>query len=542
MRRYYLFLVSVCAGLALVSGSATADRIVAPFKCFVDRGALHVEAGPVRMYRIASKPVQRAFRICKPGGGAEACRTLIVHKLDIECAGGVAAWRDIAGRLIAARTRDIEIRNGHLAFQLREPSFGSLNPLCGREGGAHIDVSAAERHWNLDTSCREFGYVPMGRLVLPRGFAPLTEIGGRLLVDTAGPGPAAPPPPVRRPHHPVPAVLAQAGASGFPVVVASGAANTPKPLATVPPSVAPAPVAKAVPSEPSAIAQGEPRPHPLHAGIVSPGNRQQSGDAVSPAPTAQDASQPVTLNSWSTIVEVIRAGTAEGVSGEARRNAQQSLIATMLGLALLTSLFSGIGWIAGRQFWRPPDIRKVDPYQVMLRREVVDLAKPDAQMCGELCRSAQGLVGQIHAGVSELQGVAPLRRVLVREVRNMEKFLAATIGNEPSDPQEWRRMRLRLQRVVTDLMRLKDITDGAKRSLTTAVVTKELPKDKHEAFEVLGANPEASEKILKRLVDALRATWHPDHAVSEEDREAREERIKQINVAWDLIRDKRVEA
>ncbi|MCB1511360.1 MAG: DnaJ domain-containing protein, partial [Hyphomicrobiaceae bacterium] len=69
-----------------------------------------------------------------------------------------------------------------------------------------------------------------------------------------------------------------------------------------------------------------------------------------------------------------------------------------------------------------------------------------------------------------------------------------------------------------------------------------LPRDKAEAYEVLGANPEASDKILKRLVDALRATWHPDHARSEEDRVAREERIKQINVAWDLIQEKRVEA
>ena len=63
-----------------------------------------------------------------------------------------------------------------------------------------------------------------------------------------------------------------------------------------------------------------------------------------------------------------------------------------------------------------------------------------------------------------------------------------------------------------------------------------------EAYEALGANPTTSSKILKKLVDALRATWHPDLAQDEDDRRAREERIKQINVAWDLIADRRVEA
>ncbi len=236
-----------------------------------------------------------------------------------------------------------------------------------------------------------------------------------------------------------------------------------------------------------------------------------------------------------TVVEAVRSPhTSE-------QAVKQSMIATILGLALVTSLVSGIGWFATQQFFSAR-ARRSDPYQVILRREVVDLAKPDAQMCGELCRTGQGLIGEIHSRVNEIKGAAPLRRVLVREVRSMEQFLATTIREAPEDPREWRRMRLRLQRVVTDLIRLKDITDGARRSLTSKIITDELPRDKQEAYEVLGANPEASQKILKRLVDALRATWHPDLATSEDDRQLRDRRIKQINVAWDLISDKRLEA
>ena len=163
-------------------------------------------------------------------------------------------------------------------------------------------------------------------------------------------------------------------------------------------------------------------------------------------------------------------------------------------------------------------------------------------MCGELCRTGQTLIGEIHSRVEQIKGAAALRRVLMREVRSMEQFLSATLDNAPEDHREWRRTRLRLQRVVTDLIRLKDITDGARRSLTSKLISDDLPRDKQEAYEMLGANAEASEKILKRLVDALRATWHPDLATNEDDLVLRNRRIKQINVAWDLISEKRNEA
>jgi DnaJ-class molecular chaperone len=56
-----------------------------------------------------------------------------------------------------------------------------------------------------------------------------------------------------------------------------------------------------------------------------------------------------------------------------------------------------------------------------------------------------------------------------------------------------------------------------------------------EAYAVLGVNPDVSEGVLKKIVDALRMSWHPDHARDEEDRLAREDRMRQINIAWDLI-------
>lgn len=64
-----------------------------------------------------------------------------------------------------------------------------------------------------------------------------------------------------------------------------------------------------------------------------------------------------------------------------------------------------------------------------------------------------------------------------------------------------------------------------------------LPKTRNEALQVLGASPETREEVLKELVRTLRRKWHPDQA-REEERPFRERRLKQINVAWDILRNR----
>lgn len=69
-----------------------------------------------------------------------------------------------------------------------------------------------------------------------------------------------------------------------------------------------------------------------------------------------------------------------------------------------------------------------------------------------------------------------------------------------------------------------------------------MPQSIGEAYRILGINPDAAPQIAKKLVDALRMSWHPDHARDEPDRLRREERMKQINAAWDMIKSQRVAA
>jgi hypothetical protein len=72
---------------------------------------------------------------------------------------------------------------------------------------------------------------------------------------------------------------------------------------------------------------------------------------------------------------------------------------------------------------------------------------------------------------------------------------------------------------------------------STSIDYDQLPKTRAEALRVLGASQETREEVLKELVRALRRKWHPDRARKEE-RPFREHRLKQINVAWDILRTK----
>jgi hypothetical protein len=70
-----------------------------------------------------------------------------------------------------------------------------------------------------------------------------------------------------------------------------------------------------------------------------------------------------------------------------------------------------------------------------------------------------------------------------------------------------------------------------------------IPQTRAEAMQMLGigVSRDATETAMKKIVDGLRLSWHPDLAKDEADRQLREYRLKQINAAWDLIQGKRLE-
>ena len=64
-----------------------------------------------------------------------------------------------------------------------------------------------------------------------------------------------------------------------------------------------------------------------------------------------------------------------------------------------------------------------------------------------------------------------------------------------------------------------------------------IPLTHADALRVLGmgVTRDASPASIKKIVDGLRMSWHPDYATDEADRRLRELRMKQINAAWEII-------
>ena len=62
-----------------------------------------------------------------------------------------------------------------------------------------------------------------------------------------------------------------------------------------------------------------------------------------------------------------------------------------------------------------------------------------------------------------------------------------------------------------------------------------MPGSREEALALLGLSAGATDAVIRKVIEALRQSWHPDLATDEADRAMREERIKAINVAAGLL-------
>lgn len=577
---------------ALGTGAAVArEAVVVPVSCESREGRLVVYPTRPIPHEIVSERERQVFSVCHPGN-ANWCRPIMLYKFDVACGGERVPWRDLAAAVLASSGTQAWVDNDRL--HITPPRRSRLGD-CGA-GDPALGFMKDCDPWELGDSHNHW--------VLPVGFAPVHEVGARFVpysradpprppvahapqdVETSAMRPAEPPnaredtetaeaeiesdasPRVDEPKEtvdippapaPVRALRSEAGGAAPP-------ANTNEPAN--PPRIISSPNFVQEVSAALAAAQAEERPRvEERQSSNAPPNESVSAQSWWSAASLMERYRPMLSWLWEQGAASVRPLAAQFKSLPLERN----LAVTLMGLVLLSGLVSGIGLyslrarrvrttayrpagagpgaapqsrsssVATSQFGTPVDQGSALAGAASSSTALVN--PTDERMCGELCRTAHAMLQQIDARVDELQGVAPLRRVLQREMRHLEQFLTAVMTANPREPEEWRRMRNRLQRIVRELHRLRDIVEGAYRSLSVGGFTsREPPRDKYEAYELLGVNPDVSLRTLKKLVDALRACWHPDLAKDEADRLLREERMKRINIAWDLITSKRQEA
>jgi hypothetical protein len=132
-----------------------------------------------------------------------------------------------------------------------------------------------------------------------------------------------------------------------------------------------------------------------------------------------------------------------------------------------------------------------------------------------------------------------VRNVLADDLARVQRVLLSPELTASIADGSWDRVEPVVTAALADLERIARIIAGVLETAwpeqTPPVAASAAPVTIAEAYEVLGVNPQADGKLAKKVVDALRLSWHPDHASDDADRARRETRMKQINAAWDMI-------
>jgi hypothetical protein len=543
-----VWVVAICllmclAGTPVALAQGSGEKLAMPFLCRVEQGHVEVTPGPEQIYDVVDRREQQFFTACF-GRAPGQCRNWNLQRFSISCHGQRVRWIDLMVAAAGFTPFNVRLAAGHLYVSSRVAGPQRLMRDCyDRLAGAPSSRSPAERD-AVVAECWQGGWRP-GRTMdveLPAGFAPLGPLHARIIPSAAG------------------NVISGDGKAAAGVTVrrltpATGAgANPGAPAAAAPAS----PVEGGNRAEPR-IASGQvPAPAPgveREAGLVviavpeTPATKSAVEDAASAAPPPAPAlrasqAEPVVTpsNSAATVPVTAVPQVPEASGGPAADTRTTSdaggdlLEVTLVGVgAALVTLVALIGLVSRRR-GRSGELVRQEP-------NFGPAPDGDATMAALLLSGARDRLDEIRALIDTLPATAPLRQVLSKELRTSERRIDGLAAEQPPPGRGWQRHRSRLQAAAQDLNRLRDIATSASQTVNaghggggSAMLE---PKDRSEAYAVLGINADADEGTLKKVVDALRRAWHPDLAKDDADRERREQRIKQINVAWDLIQGRR---
>jgi hypothetical protein len=256
------------------------------------------------------------------------------------------------------------------------------------------------------------------------------------------------------------------------------------------------------------------------------------------APDLSVGSPTVTLAGVAAVLLVLAAFSAAVTAGRGRRLAHGAAAAwTDLAWTVLTS---ATAWGARVL------LRVAEGYNELTNRAALILQRqhPDEQedRDGRLDETLMLLeirLIEVELAVSALRPGLLLRDVLMSEVNLVRQRIGETCRRHQQRGSE--KTSAACRAILRELDRIARIARSSSEQDAGEVTGSalEMPRSVHDAYQILGLNAAAPPAAAKKLVDALRITWHPDFAVDEDDRTLREERMKQINAAWDLIRPDR---
>ena len=478
MRRVTKLFLLLNLSLGVVGGAEARERLVMPFACDLEEG--HIRLTPVgeRSYAIVGKREVATVTSCNQPRSS-GCRRLMVQRFVISCGGAGLSWMRVAAALRQATAEPAWIEQGRLNVVLPVRHSAAAHSPCVERPAFALGSEQLQRRVAYTGACQnrrdDFEHV-----VLPAGFAPVDELGARIEVAAAGAS--------LSPGH-------EEGEASFRRV----SAEVDEPV-----------VARADPDD-----------------IVAPIPGLEPYDAEIDETLAAD---------WVTVVRTERDYGAASAA-DATSAPPWAWLLAFIGLATAAGLFHMRASQAGVLLAFGPGFARWVEHFDDRWRTLRGRAAPESFI--NAGAAVKAMLRQTEEVVSELKGGAPLREVLLSELKLVRQSLknVETVArdNDEADDVAAARSAAHYRALVRELDRIRRIAESAAASLSSTRPTGSVPRTASEAYAVLGVNPDVSEGVLKKIVDALRMSWHPDHARDDDDRMVREVRMRQINIAWELI-------
>jgi len=473
-----------------LSGAAQAERLDMPYDCQFDGQRVQMRPSADRSYEIYGRHEREIYTACSPVDPSR-CRSWQVHRFDFSCSGVRVPWIDAAAAGARSAGRDAWVEGGsfHLAmgpmWTNDRPSF--RNRGWWRQRYPHED-------YNPDDGARVVtlppGYAPALGIPVTFSGTPSDQIAQAPFPPATvvrAPAPAArdkiPALPERAPRNPV------APPAATPPVVAAPAAS-PAPAPQPAPKVAAAPPASTAPTA-SAAPTGQTAAIP---GSVTPtliNGPAAATEPPAPAPEAPKSAGPVETS------EVRVAGASETTAGA---EAMTKDVAAAPVPAPAPTETASI-----------PAPAQLDPRTIV--------------MLGAAATVLLTLTSLLVSGL-----VRRARRPKRLPPPSARDIASISLDGAPQGASGG-------PSTGTSLSIYPQIhaNKAGPPTLQPQAHAVPMPATYAEALEVLGAGPDASLAAIKKIVDGMRQSWHPDLARSEADRRQRQHRLQQINVAWDLV-------
>ncbi len=486
-----------------------------PYTCSAYDGRVTLTPSREESYRIYGQREERPYTVCSPINPS-ACRTWVLHRFDLDCGGKRVDWVSVVEAASEQSTGRAWVENGRLRMR--------MNQYWSRDVGPDDDPCPRwRRRGPYGDDCADRGLRRGPVVEMPAGFAPAFGLQVRFAAMDLPPLPADPRAGVEGPGMSGPAKSARIEtprdmpARDMPTkepLIKELPAKTPQvagstTTATGTPTSTPKPVARPVtPAETTAPVQIKPK-------LPEPPREMAAAEPITSSGNTGTGS----IGTGTITPRIINRPAEQTPAGQGMTSKPTTPYAEQ-ALAHVAETKPNV---------EPVSVTKPITPETTAGHSTLAAFAPSA--------TTQALMGFASLVVLALGLFAWTRHreQLSLAAAGVREFGSVSLDGKGARPKVWSRS--------TALPRPSAEPKAAPRlapeTHTTAFGDGQIPRTRQEACDVLGASPDAGETSIKKIVDGLRQSWHPDFATSAADRRLREQRTKQINVAWEILSGKR---